>query len=54
MEVSGPALDVAGEIDAGNDVDGQPLAGLFDQRDVELAHDLATATIAAEEIFGSN
>jgi hypothetical protein len=54
MQVSVSVFDIRRQIDFDQDVDGQALAGFLDEWDLELPEDLASGTVAAEEVRGAD
>ena len=52
VKVTGAVLHQVRHVRAGQDVEREPLAGLLDERDVEVADDLAAGAIATEEKAG--
>lgn len=54
MQVSVSMFDIRRQIDFDQDVDGQALAGFLDEWDLELPEDLASGTVAAEEVRGAD
>jgi hypothetical protein len=54
MDISHAGLDVLGQVDVDENVECQALAGLPQQRDIELSHDRGSGAFAAEEVFGGD
>ena len=52
VEVAVAMLDVRRQVNSDKDVDGQALAGFLNEWDFELSEDLASGTVAAEQVLG--
>lgn len=50
VQIAFAGVDEVGEVYFDEDVQSEALARFLDERDVELAHDLGAATVAAEEV----
>jgi hypothetical protein len=54
VQVAHSVLDHMSQIDLDQDIDGETLAGLLDQRDLQLSQHLTPRAIAAEEVLGAD